>query len=41
MLSLGCVCYTHSIPSGVRYVPLNPVPQKVFADTTVKTDMST
>lgn len=41
MLSLGCVCYILSIPSGVRYVPQDPVPRKVFADTAVKTDMST
>ena len=41
MLSLECVCYAHSISSGVRYVSSNPVPRKVFADTTVKTDMST
>ncbi len=41
MLSLGCVCYTHSISSGVRYVPLDPVSSKVFGDTSIKTDMST
>ena len=29
MLSLECVCYTHSIASGVRYVPQDPVPSKV------------
>ena len=32
MLSLGCVCYTHSISSGVRLVP-STVPSKVFGDT--------
>ncbi len=29
MLSLECVCYTHSISSGVRYVSQDPVPSKV------------
>ena len=28
MLSLGCVCYNHSISSGVRYVPIDPVSHK-------------
>ena len=42
MLSLVCVCYFFSAYlSGVRCRLYNPVPQKVFADATVKTDMST
>ena len=31
MLSLGCVCYIHSISSGVRYVPLNSFQRRCLA----------
>lgn len=41
MLSLVCVCYLNQHTVRRERCFLNPVPTKVFGDTSMKTDMST